>query len=165
MTINKTYQKVLINIATYLSFVLAYLMYGFGLLPARDVLTIIIDFLMLGAFFYVIFEVIATFSYSMIIKFVDKFQIEQKEYKYYLRLIIIARNVLLALVNIIFIFNPVASVWGAKISHVVFTILSLGVGVYLLRGKLAGNMYRSLAVIGAVTFVYLVANLFLGVIA
>ena len=165
MTINKTYQKVLINISTYLSFVLAYLMYGFGLMPVRDVMTIVMNFLMLGAIFYVVFEVIATFSYSMIIKFVPNFEIQPKDYKYYLRLIIIARNILVALVNIIFIFYPVASVWGYKIAHTVFTISSIGVGVYLLRKKLANNMYRSLAVIGTVTFVYLVANLFLGVIS
>ncbi len=140
-------------------------MYGFGLLPVRDTFTVIINFMLLGAFFYVIFEVIATFSYSMILKFVPNFEINQKDFKYYLRLIIIARNILLALVNIIFIFYPVASVWGVKISYTVFTILAIGGGVYLLRDKLKNNMYRSLAVIGAMTFVYLVANLFLGVIA
>ena len=84
MTINKTYQKVLINISTYISFVLAYVMFGFGLLPVKNTVSIIFNFLILGAIFYVIFEVIATFSYSMIIKFVPNFEINQKEYKYYL---------------------------------------------------------------------------------
>ena len=81
MTISKTYQKVLINISTYISFVFAYLMYGFGLLPVRDTFTVIINFMLLGAFFYVIFEVIATFSYSMILKFVPNFEINQKDFK------------------------------------------------------------------------------------
>ena len=165
MIINKTYQKVLINVSTYLSFVFAYIMFGFGLLPVKNTFSIILNFLTFGVFFYVIFEVIATFSYSMMLKFVPNFEINQKDYKYYLRLIIIARNLLLALIIILFIFYPVASVWGYKISHIVFTVASIGVGVYLLRGKFANNMYRSLAVIGALTFVYLAASLFLGVIA
>ena len=67
-------------------------MYGFGLLPVRDTFTEVINFMLLGAFFYVIFEVIATFSYSTILKFVPNFEINQKDFKYYLRLVIIARN-------------------------------------------------------------------------
>ncbi len=163
--INKTYQKILINIVTYISFVLAYVMYGFGLMAVRSTFTIIMNFMTVGLFFYIIFEVIATFSYSCFIKFVPNFGLEQKEYKYYLRLIIIARNILVSLVNIIFIFFPIASVWGTKLSHIIFTILAVFLGTYLLRKKLANNMYRSLAVIGAVTFVYLMVYLFCGVIA
>ena len=163
--IDKRYKKILVNIATYISFVFAYLIYGFGLLSANGLVNMSVNFIAVGFFGYIIFEVIISVVYTLLLRFIPNFEMKQKDFKYYLRVIFIFRNIAIALVNIIFIFNPVAAIWGIKISHVLFTLAAVAVATYIAKEKIKANMYNSLMVISSSTFVYLVAFLFMGVIA
>lgn len=161
----QTYQKVLINISTYISFVMAYIVYGFGLFPARGVFFAAINFLILGLFFYVIFEVVISLFFNIYYKYIPDFAFSQKDYKLYLRLLFIFRNIAISLINIIFIFFPVASIWGLKLTHIITTIVTVSVGLYLIRAHLQAQKYRYLVLTGLLTLVYLLIYLFLGVIA
>ncbi len=162
---DKRYKKILINISTYISFVLAYIVYGFGLFSANDFFTMTTIFLGLGLFGYVVFEVVINVTFTLFQRFVPTPNFTQTGFKYYTRLLFIARNIVLALLNIVFIFNPVLSIWGIKISHVVFTIAVVFVGAFCAKEKIKNYLYNNLMVISTATVLYLIGYLFLGVIA
>ncbi len=162
---NGKVQKILINIGCAFSFVLAYLVYGFGFLATKNILYIIGSFVMIGLLFYGVFEVISSCLFTLYMRFVPNFPFSQAGYRYSLRLMVIARNILLCLINIIFIFFPVASIWGIKLSHVLFTIAMVVVGVYFVREHIKDCKYQFLLITATATFVYLLAFLFIGVIS
>ena len=161
----KQYQKVLINIATYISFVFAYIVYGFGLFPAKGFLSIAVNFLVQGLFMYIIFEVISSFTYTIYFRYIPGLAFNQNDYRYYMRVLFIFRNVVISLFNILFIFFPIISIWGIKIVHILSTIAVAVVGLYLVKNSVAQEKYRYYVVTATMLFVYLVAYLFFGVLS
>lgn len=161
----KPYEKTLIFVATYLSFCLAYIVYDFAVIDARGFGNRMLCFLMMGLFFYLIFEVIASLYYNLYYKFVPSFCLGRQDFRLYMRVLFIFRNIAIALINIIFIFFPVASVWGIKLTHIITTILTAFVGLKLLGDRINNEKYRYLFVTAILTFGYLIGYIFLGVIA
>ena len=159
------YQRVLINLAVFASFVFAYLIYGFGLIATSEMWYVIMSFLMVGGFFYAIYEAITSFAYGIYIKYVPNVILKPNDFRYYARLLVIGRNIVLALVNIIFIFNPIAAVWGVKITHIIATILMVFFGLYFVREKIKYELHRYMVVSALLTLLYLLVFLFLGVLS
>lgn len=161
----KPFEKVMIFIATYLSFCLAYIVYDFGVIDAKGFGNKLLSFLMMGILFYLIFEVISSCFYNLYYRFVPNFCLGREDFRMYMRVLFIFRNIAITLINIIFIFFPVASIWGIKLTHIVTTILAAFVGIKLLGNKIDNAKYRYLFLTGILTFCYLIVYLFFGVIA
>ncbi len=161
----QTYQKVLIFLATFFSFILAYIVYGFGMFNAKGFFAIISNFLTIGAFFYIIFEAVITFAYTMYSRLVPNFCFGPKDFKMYVRVLFIFRNLAICLLNIIFIFFPVASIWGIKIVHIVTTIATAVVGLYFIRKDIQDQKYDYYSKTAILLLIYFVIYLFFGVIA
>lgn len=161
----QTYQKVLINISTYLSFSLAYLIYDFGIVDAKGFGNFLLSFLVVGLMFYIVFEVISSCMYNFYYKFIPSFCLGRADFRLYMRVLVIFRNIVIALFNIIFIFFPVASVWGIKLVHILTTIATAVVGIKLLGDRINSEKYRYLYLTAIMVFGYLICYLFFGVMA
>ena len=83
---------------------------------------------------YLIFELIMFFVTSYIARAIPQFSNIKKEFKTYIRLMMIPRNIVLGAINVIFLFYPLSAYWGMAVSYLVVTTLFAGLG-YLLFAK------------------------------
>lgn len=83
---------------------------------------------------YLIFELILFFVTSYIAKTVPQFSNVKKEFKTYIRLMMIPRNIVLGAINVLFLFYPLSAYWGMAVSYLALTTLFALLG-YLLFAK------------------------------
>ena len=84
---------------------------------------------------YLIFELILFFVTSYIAKAVPQFSNVKKEFKTYIRLMMIPRNIVLGAINVLFLFYPLSAYWGMAVSYLVITTLFAFFGYWLFAKK------------------------------
>ncbi len=160
----KTWQKFLMIFCCVISFVPAYLVYAFGFMPANNIAMTIAYILLIGATVYVLFELVSSLTYALCIKFIPNFALAKKEYKFVLRVFVTFRNIILSLVNIIFLYNPIYSVWGLLIAYCITTTIMVVVMFVIMIKTYNLQQYKNLYInrIASIYAAYLVIYLMVG---
>ena len=83
---------------------------------------------------YIVFELAMFFITLYVSRSIAQFSNVKKEFKFYIRLMMIPRNIILGAINVIFLFYPIAMFWGMMLSYLIVTTLFGYIG-YLLFAK------------------------------
>ncbi len=160
----KPIYKALIFVSCILSFVPAYLVYSFGFMQTDSTGMTVMYILLMGVMAYLLFELVNHLSYMLFLRYIPNFVLKKSDYKLLLRVFIIFRNIVYSLINIIFIFYPIASVWGILINYCVTTTAGMIVMYYTIKKtydiKQQQHLYANRMV--TVYCIYLVIYLMVG---
>ena len=129
----KPLYKALMFLGCILSFIPAYLIYSFGFLSTDSTGMTVMYIIIMGVVGYLLFELVNHLTYMLFLRFIPNFVITKGDYKMLLRVFVTFRNIVYALINIIFIFNPIASVWGILINYCVTTTAAMIVMYFTIK--------------------------------
>lgn len=160
----KPIYKALIVISCVLTFAFAYMIFAFGLLETRNLATSIMYVILIGVVGYALFELVASLTYTLFVRFIPNFDLTKNDYKYLLRVFVTFRNIVYGLINIIFIFNPVASIWGVLINYCITTTVSMYMFYFTIKKTydISQRKYYYLTRMATVYSAFLVIYLMMG---
>lgn len=160
----KPIYRYLIMISIVISFIVAYTVFSFGLFYTENTAMSVAYVFMIGLIAYLIFELVLSLVYMLLLRFVPDFALSKTEFKLQMRVFIIFRNVVYGLINVIFIYYPVASVWGILINYVLTTTICMLLFYFNLKRNydIAKNNYFYLTRMVTIYSAYLVIYLLVG---
>lgn len=156
--------KFIICFCCALSFVGAYFIFSYGILPTDNVYTTILYIFSYGIIAYAIFEVLNSLTYLLFLRFIPNFCLAKNDYRYLLRVFITFRNIVYGLINIIFIFYPVASIWGILFNYCITTFIFMLLFYFNIKStyEIKQNSYYYITRMSTVFCSYLVIYLLVG---